>query len=197
MNELADAKDSYTGLMDIKSAFIGSIPGDAPLLEELGIDMNSIKLECLLPIKAFQKNQILQKASDDLTGPLIILFAFTFTLVLQGKIHFGYIYLISLMSSFVIFSLLNLMSNKAIGYLMICNVMGYSMTPVVTFSFVNIVSKWLGLNIRILLGAIGAFWSAFTASKMFCIHLEFVDRQAIVLYPLFLAYCCFVMMILF
>lgn len=197
MGELEEERDSYTGRIDLRSAFTGTMPNDAPLLKELGIDIDMIKFECLVPFKIFQKEFVSGKQSNDLTGPIVILSIFTFSLVLQCKIHFGYIYLISLMSSFTIFALLNLMSNRHIGYLSCCNIMGYSLTPVVGFSFINLVSRWLNLKLRLFLGIVTGTWSAFSASKVYCSHLEFIDRQAIVMYPLFLAYCCFVMMIIF
>jgi protein YIPF5/7 len=197
MSEFMEERDSYTGRVDLKAAFTGTRTGDPPLLNELGIDLELIKSECLVPFKIFQKDFTAGKQSNDLTGSIIILCIFTFSLVLQCKIHFGYIYLVSLVSSFTIFALLNLMSNKTIGYLSCCNIMGYSFSPVVGFSFLNLVSRWLGVKVRLVLGILAGAWSAFSASKVYCSHLEFVNKQAIVIYPLFLTYCCFVMMVIF
>lgn len=197
MNSFDDSKEGYTGVMDIRAAMTGSIPGDRPLMEELGIDLHTIKTESLLPVKVLQNAENIARASTDLTGPILILIMLTFTLVVQGKLHFGYIYLISLSSSFLICLLLNLLTPKSISFMLCCNIMGYSLAPVVAFSVVNILLVWTGMSIRLFIGIVMGAWSAYTASVMFCKHLETHDKLVVVGYPLFLAYACFIIMIIF
>lgn len=197
MNSLEDAKDEYMGKMDIRAAMTGSIPGDRPLAEELGIDLQAIKTESLLPIKVLQNTENMARASTDLTGPILILVMLTSTLVIQGKLHFGYIYLISLSSSFLVYLLLNLLSQRTISFILCCNIMGYSLAPVVGFSIANIFLVWIRVSLRAFIGAIIGFWCAYTASVVFCKHMEISDKLLVVGYPLFLAYACFIMMVVF
>lgn len=197
MNSFDVARDGYTGKVDIKAAMAGSIPGDRPLTEELGIDLHAIKTESLLPVKVLQNSEDIARVSTDLTGPILILIMLTFTLVVQGKLHFGYIYLISLSSSFLIYVLLNLLNPKPVSFMLCCNIMGYSLTPVVVFSIVNILLVWTGTGVRVFIGIFMSLWSAYTASAVFCRHLETSDKLVVVGYPLFLAYACFVIMIIF
>lgn len=197
MNSLEDVKEEYTGKMDIKAAMIGSISGDRPLTRELGIDLHAIRTECLLPIRVLQSTEDIARASTDLTGPVIILIMLTSTLVIQGKLHFGYIYLISLSSSFLIYLLLNILTQRSISFMLCCNIMGYSLAPVVGFSVANIFLMWARTSIRVLIGATMGLWSAYTASVVFCKYLETNDKFVVVGYPLFLAYTCFVMMVVF
>ncbi|ELA41063.1 uncharacterized protein VICG_01856 [Vittaforma corneae ATCC 50505] len=192
-----ELKEQYTGRIDIKGALSGSFPGEKSLLEELSIDLNMIKTESLLPLKVLKHNTTEVNVSSDVTGPIIILVVFTLSLVIQGKLHFGYIYLISLTSSFLMFILLNLLTSKGVDYSICCNIMGYSMTPIVAFSLGSMVLVWTGMFIKSILGIGMSAWSAYTASKVVCTHLSLVEKMVVVGYPLFLAYMCFMMMVLF
>lgn len=188
---------SYSGKLEFRNAMVGSLPGDKPLAEELGIDLNTIKSESLLPIRVLQNYGNVASASTDLTGPIVILCVFAFSLVLQGKFHLSYIYLISISSSSFIFALLNLLTQKSIKFMICCNVMGYSLTPIAAFSLSNLLLLWLNLGFRIVLGLFISAWSAFTASSAFCNHLATKDKIIVMGYPLFLVYSCFIMMVLF
>lgn len=44
--------------MDIRSAFLGRIPEDPPLLEDLGIDLGIIKKDSYLIFKVLQKTPV-------------------------------------------------------------------------------------------------------------------------------------------
>lgn len=198
MNDFGDElKEQYTGKIDIKGALTGSFPGEKTLLEELSIDLTTIKTESLLPLKVLKQNTTEVNVSSDVTGPIIVLVVFTLSLVLQGKLHFGYIYLISLTSSFLIFVLLNLLTPKGVSYSTCCNIIGYSMTPVVAFSLGNMLLIWTGSFIRSVLGVGVSVWSAYTASKVVCTHLSLAEKTVVVGYPFFLAYMCYMMMVLF
>jgi len=188
--------EPYMGKIDIKGAFTGSSPGDRPLLEELSIDLNAIKSECLLPLKVLRTPGEVQ-VSSDIAGPVIVLVMFTLSLVLQGKLHFGYIYLISLTSTVLVFGLLNLLTHTGVSYAVCCNAMGYSMTPVVAFSFLNTVLAWAGRAVRASVCGGMCLWSAYVASRVLCQHLGAVEKTGVVSYPLFLAYISFGMMVIF
>lgn len=197
MDSYKNDNETHSNIIDIKGALTGSIPGERTLLEELSIDLHTIKAESLLPFKILQKHYEEIKTSSDLTGPIIILLIFTFSLVLQGKIHFGYIYLISLTSSFLIYFLINLLTVRKTSYLTCCNIIGYAMTPVVAFSFANIILSRISATFNVIIGISMCFWSAYTAALVFCIQLQLTEKTLVILYPLFLAYMSFMMMTLF
>lgn len=190
-------EENYNGIIDLKGAFTGYLPGDNPLLEELSINLGNIKSESLLPWKILTKNTADLKVSTEIIGPIIILILFTLSLLLQGKLRFGYIYLISLTSSFLIFVLLNLITPVGVKYTTCCNIMGYSMAPIVGFSVISMLLIWTGYFIRSVLGVVMCIWSAYTATSVVCIYFNLFEQTIVVGYPMFLAYMCFTMMILF
>lgn len=178
-----------------KEAFLGSLPDDPPLLSELGIDLAAIKDEASLPIRVFNTSSFV--TSSDLTGPITILLAFTLSLVLQGKLHFEYIYLISLSSTLFIYVVTNLISAKPLPFAVCSNVMFYSFSPILLFSFLNIVFRFLPRWMRLLAGFGTTLWSCYTASYVFCCNLQQSNKLVVLAYPLLLTYLCFIMMIIF
>jgi hypothetical protein len=190
-SEHSKTEDFYTGEISIKKALFKGLPEDPPFLEALGIDLEAIKKESLLPIKVLTNPSEIITSTSDLTGPITILIIFTFSLLLQGKVHFEYIYLISLSSSFFIYALINLLCSSTVGFFTCCNILISSLTPVVTFSFFNLPLKFLGLYFRIAVSLVMGIWSAFTASHVFCKQIEQEDKKIVLGYPLFLSYSCF------
>jgi hypothetical protein len=83
---------------------------DLPLLEELGISPANIKHK-LISVLTFHRidKQILE--DSDMAGPLLVFILFAFSLVLQTKTHFGYLYGLAIFGSLMIYLLMNLMSN--------------------------------------------------------------------------------------
>ncbi|KAI5170433.1 protein YIPF5/7 [Pancytospora epiphaga] len=198
MNGFEEPGDSYSDKLDLKGAFTGALPNDHPLLYDLGIDLSLIKTEALLPINVLRSHTApsLSKGSD-LTGPILFLALFTSLLVLHGKIHFGYVYFISLFSCASIYTLLLFLGAQNISALICCSVLGYSMGPVLLFSMLNIALKWMGLPVQIIVGMLSAVWGAYTAGVVFREHMLLGDKLFIVIYPIFLVYLAFVLMVVF
>ncbi|KAI4292993.1 protein YIPF5/7 [Pancytospora philotis] len=199
MNSYEAPQTGYADRFDLKNAITGALPGDAPLLYELGINLKLIRAESLLPVRVLsaKPGQPLIGDEGDLTGPILTLALFTAFLILHGKIHFGYIYLMSLFSCASVYALLNLLQPMPIGAVLCSSVLGYSMGPVVVYAVAA-----LGLRrvAPVLLGAVGvlaAAWSAYTAATVFCTHLGAKNRGAVVGIPLFLVYMSFVLMVQF
>jgi protein YIPF5/7 len=189
----------YIDKINIRSALTGSLPEDPPLLSELGIDFSTIKKESHLIFKVLQRSTVdfsfIRNA--DLSGPVIFIILYTISLVINRKVHFGYIYFISLVTSLSTYFLLNVIDLKYIGLLECCSVLGYSLLPVVFFSFLNLLLSRTGLGIRVCCGLLFAGWSSYTASVVFCQYLSLTNKQMILGYPLLLAYVCFTMIVLF
>lgn len=197
MRGLDDAHGAYVDRINFRLAMTGALPNDPPLLEELGISLPLIKTESQLPLRVFRPSTIPACSTSDLTGPVLILVLFTALLVLHGKLHFGYIYLISLTSAFFIYVLLTLIATKETSIITCCSVLGYSLGPVLLYSLMHIALRWTSIYVRVAAGLGMAFWSACTASIVFCRHLELANKTYVVGFPLLLTYVCFVLMVLF
>ncbi len=197
MGNFEDPRAVYVDRVNFKLAMTGSLPNDPPLLEELGISLPLIRAESQLPLRVLRKSAGPVCNTSDLTGPILILVLFTALLVLHGKLHFGYIYLISLTSASLVYVLLNLIATKDTSIVICCSILGYSLGPVLLYSLMHIGLRWTSVYVRVAVGLGMAFWSAYTASIVFCQYLELSNRTYVVGFPLLLTYVCFVLMVLF
>jgi hypothetical protein len=165
---------------------------EPPLLEELGINLQSIKNKIIgvITLKRIDKKFL---EDSDMAGPLLIFLLFAFSSVLQYKINFGYIYGISVFGSILVFLLLNLMSkNDGILLYNTISVLGYCLIPIVLLSFIAVF-----LDMKNILGGIGAalaiILASLNASRFFEIGLDMHSQRWIIFYPVALFYTCFVL----
>jgi hypothetical protein len=75
----------------------------------LGIEPNRIKERILLVLKAGEPTYEMI-ADPDLSGPILIAMSLGCLLLLSGKVHFGDIYAMFILGNFLIYFLLNFMS---------------------------------------------------------------------------------------
>ena len=169
---------------------------EPPLLEELGINPQSIKNKILgvITLKRIDKKFL---EDSDMAGPLLIFLLFAFSSVLQYKINFGYIYGISVFGSILVFLLLNLMSkNNGILLYNTISVLGYCLIPIVLLSFIAVF-----LDMKNVLGGVIAFCaivlSSLNASRFFEIGLDMYSQRWIIFYPVALFYTCFVLVTIY
>ncbi|OTN65503.1 putative Yip1 protein [Plasmodium knowlesi] len=139
---------------------------ELPLLEELGINFDLISKR-MKSVFMFYKIDDTLFENSDLSGPLIIVLALGFILLLAGKASFSYIYLIGIVSSLSIYLLLNMMSqNLTLDLYRTISMLGYALLPLVILSFISII-----INLRSKKGYTISFccisWSALTASRFF------------------------------
>ena len=169
---------------------------ELPLLEELGINPQNIKNKIIgvITLKRIDKKFL---EDSDMAGPLLIFLLFAFSLVLQYKINFGYIYGISLFGSILLFLLLNLMSkNNGILLYNTISVLGYCLIPIVLLSFIAVfldMKNFLGG----LLSLIAIVLSSLNASRFFEIGLEMYSQRWLIFYPVALFYTCFVLVTIY
>ena len=170
---------------------------ELPLLEELGINPQNIKNKIIgvITLKRIDK-QFLK--DSDMAGPLLIIMLFAFSLVLQYKINFGYIYGISLFGSVLIFLLLNLMSkgNNSILLYNTMSVLGYCLIPIVLLSFFAIFLDMKNIFGEIL-SLIAIILSSLNASRFFEIGLDMSSQRWLIFYPIALFYTCFVLVTIY
>lgn len=169
---------------------------ELPLLEELGINPQSIKNKIIgvLTLRRIDKKFL---EDSDMAGPILIFLSFAFSLVLQYKSCFGYIYGISLFGSLLLFLLLNLMSkNNSILLYNTISVLGYCLIPIVFLSFLAIV-----FSMKNFFGAIfcstAIILSSLNASRFFEIALEMYSQRWLIFYPVALFYTCFVLVTIY
>ncbi|NXG43390.1 YIPF5 protein, partial [Psilopogon haemacephalus] len=178
-------------------AFYGTnFEDEPPLLEELGINFDHIwqkTLTVLHPLKVAD-GSIMNET--DLAGPMVFCLAFGATLLLAGKIQFGYVYGISAIGCLGMFCLLNLMSMTGVSFGCVASVLGYCLLPMILLSTFAIVFSLQGMmGIILTAGIIG--WCSFSASKIFISALAMEGQQLLVAYPCALLYGVFALISVF
>ncbi|KAL7671011.1 hypothetical protein ACOME3_005924 [Neoechinorhynchus agilis] len=190
---------------------------EKPLLEELGIDLSSIWKQT-----AFVMNPFVASSSctsdelllSDLTGPLVFIVAFAFSLLFGlGKHYFGYIYGYSSVGCLLMYGLLAAMDtaysktnqSSMITLAFTTSALGYCLLPIVALSFVWPILKLSNLNSGILAAfvvvvAIG--WSTYAAARLLATAMV-TDQQTkrglriLVGYPCLLFYVVFALFVIF
>lgn len=169
---------------------------EPPLMEELGINFDHIvqkTLSVLNPLKQ-PHHDIMQ--DTDLAGPLVFGLAFGASLMLSGKIHFGYIYGIGVVGCLAMYCLLNLMSMTGVSSGCTISVLGYCLLPMVFLSFSSALLSLQGL-LGVVLTAVTVLWCSLSASKLFVSALEMDHQQLLVAYPCCLVYGVFALLTVF
>lgn len=132
----------------------------------------------------------------DLAGPMVFCLAFGATLLLAGKIQFGYVYGISAIGCLGMFCLLNLMSMTGVSFGCVASVLGYCLLPMILLSSFAVVFSLQGMvGIVLTAGIIG--WCSFSASKIFISALAMEGQQLLVAYPCALLYGVFALISVF
>lgn len=197
--DFEEQKEAYVDKIDIKKALMGTLTDDKPLLEELGINLNVIKKESLMIFKVLNPKDIKVSFIEeaDMSGPIIFILLYTLCLFINCKMHFGYVYLISIISLFSIYFLLNVIDTVSIGLLQCCSVMGYAFVPMNIFSFINIFLNWCGSTFKIIIGILFTLWSSYISTTVFITYLGLNNKRLVVWYPLMLCYGCFSLLVIF
>ncbi|KAI9833194.1 MAG: hypothetical protein M1819_003817 [Sarea resinae] len=84
--------------------------GEPPLLEELGVNFDHIKLKTLTVLNPLARVDQHIMDDSDLAGPVLFFLLFGTFLLFSGKVHFGYIYGLALLGSCTLHMILSLMS---------------------------------------------------------------------------------------
>ncbi|XP_029030613.1 protein YIPF5 [Betta splendens] len=179
-----------------QSMYSSSFDDEPPLLEELGINFDHIwqkTLTVLHPLKAAD-GSIMNET--DLAGPMVFCLAFGATLLLSGKIQFGYVYGISAIGCLGMYCLLNLMSMTGVSFGCVASVLGYCLLPMILLSSFGVLFSLQGMMGIILTAAIIG-WCSFSASKIFISALAMDGQQLLVAYPCALLYGVFALISVF
>uniref|UniRef100_A0AAV2J8W4 Protein YIPF n=1 Tax=Knipowitschia caucasica TaxID=637954 RepID=A0AAV2J8W4_KNICA len=179
-----------------QSMYNSTFDDEPPLLEELGINFDHIwqkTLTVLHPLKAAD-GSIMNET--DLAGPMVFCLAFGATLLLSGKIQFGYVYGISAIGCLAMYCLLNLMSMTGVSFGCVASVLGYCLLPMIVLSSFGVLFSLQGLmGVIITASIIG--WCSLSASKIFISALAMDGQQLLVAYPCALLYGVFALISVF
>ncbi|XP_015264154.1 PREDICTED: protein YIPF7 isoform X2 [Gekko japonicus] len=203
--EVLSSSQPYTGQI-FQPAHSSEFPSDntypdsfdeePPLLEELGINFDHIWQKTLTVLNPMKPADGSIMNETDLTGPMVFCLALGATLLLVGKVHFGYVYGMSAIGCITIHALLNLMSIASVSYGCVASVLGYCLLPMVILSSYAVIFSLQGiLGTLLALTIIG--WCSLSASKIFTSALAMEGQQLLVAYPCALLYGLFALMTVF
>lgn len=168
---------------------------EPPLLEELGIRFDHIwsKTRAVILLTKIDESIL---DDTDLAGPVFFCLLLGASLLMSGKVHFGYIYGFSVMGCFGMFLLLNLLHATGIDFWRTCSVLGYGLLPVIGLAVLTIFMSLKGV-LGSVLSVIVILWSTFAVSRILDAKLELTDTFWLVVYPVALLYSCFVLITIF
>jgi hypothetical protein len=175
---------------------VNSFEHEPPLLEELGINFNHIFAKTMCVLNPFKKPPESIINDTDLSGPLVFCIAYGFSLLLLGKIQFGYVYGITALGCLSMYSLLNLMSDNGVSAICISSTLGYCLLPMVILSFLAQVILLNSLH-GIIISLMFILWCSLSASKLFVNALHMTNQQLLVLYPCSILYGIFALLNIF
>ncbi|XP_056658555.1 protein YIPF7 [Monodelphis domestica] len=176
--------------------YADSFDEEPPLLEELGINFDHIWQKTLTVLNPLKPADGSIMNETDLTGPILFCIALGATLLLAGKVQFGYVYGMSAIGCLGIHALLNLMSTSGVSYGCVASVLGYCLLPMVILSSCAIFFSLQGT-----IGTIAALiiigWCSLSAAKIFSSALTMEGQQLLVAYPCALLYGLFALLTIF
>jgi len=178
------------------SSYDDDFENEPPLLEELGINVEHIILR-MQGVAFFKKldEDILRDA--DLSGPLLICLTLGMSLLLAGKLQFGYIYGLAAGGSFGICMLINVMSQKGgIDLYKTMSILGYGMIPIVFLSILGIFIS-LKSTFGIVAASLCVGWATATSSRFFATAIAMDQQRWLVAYPVGLVYTFFTLITIF
>ncbi|XP_070553138.1 protein YIPF5-like [Ptychodera flava] len=179
-----------------QDTYTESFEDEPPLLEELGINFEHIYQKTLSVMNPFRETDPAVIHDSDIAGPLVFAIMFGASLLLAGKVHFGYIYGIGGVGCVAVWMLLNMMSLTGVSISCIISVLGYCLLPMVFLSTFAILFSLQGLlGNAVALAAI--LWCSLSASKLFVTALAMDKQQLLVAYPCALLYGVFALLTVF
>ncbi|NXI30091.1 YIPF7 protein, partial [Sterrhoptilus dennistouni] len=203
--DMVPSSQSYTGQI-LQPAYSPDTPSqlgytdgfdeEPPLLEELGINFEHIWQKTLTVLNPTKPADGSIMNETDLTGPMVFCLALGATLLMAGKVHFGYLYGMSAIGCLAMHTLLNLMSTSGVSHGCVASVLGYCLLPMVILSSSAVVFSLQGIPGTVLaLFIIG--WCSLSASKIFTSALAMEGQQLLIAYPCALLYGLFALLTVF
>nr|CAB3267827.1 protein YIPF5-like [Phallusia mammillata] len=179
-----------------QGSYSGSFDDEPPLLEELGINFDHIYRKTVAVLNPFTVTEAGIVNETDLAGPLCFCLALGATLLLGGKVSFGYIYGIGGLGVVAIYALLNVMTITGVTMGCVASVIGYCILPMVFLSTCSVVLSLKGI-LGIVLSLLTVSWCSLSASKLFVCGFNMDSQQLLIAYPCALLYGVFALLTVF
>ncbi|KAF2444888.1 Yip1-domain-containing protein [Karstenula rhodostoma CBS 690.94] len=192
--------------------------GEPPLLEELGVNFGHMKMKTLAVLNPFGRIDQHIMDDSDVAGPILFFFVFGTSLLLSGKLHFGYIYGLAVLGTILLHTILSLMSpplsaaevassqdhgqhenshfSSSLTYPRSASVLGYCLLPLVLVAILGIVVPLDGF-LGYLLTSLAIVWCSYSSSSMFTVVGRMTSMRGLVAYPMVLFYGSFGIMAIF
>lgn len=178
---------------------------EPPLLDELEIYPERILHKSMLILNPFHVDAALDKSPElirepDLAGPIVFCLLFGVSLFVAGsKVHFGYIYGLSMISVCGMYALLLMMTDgcgQILTFVRVASAMGYGILPIVWLSILSIFVSFnstFGITVAMLCITLSTLGS----SRM-CVSLaNDSSRRLLIAYPCALVYIAFTFLVVF
>ncbi|KAM9677693.1 protein YIPF7 [Trichechus inunguis] len=179
-----------------QSPYIDGFDEEPPLLEELGINFDHIWQKTLTVLNPLKPADGSIMNETDLAGPILFCLALGASLLMAGKVQFGYVYGMSAIGCLGIHALLNLMSFSEVSYGCVASVLGYCLLPMVILSSCAIFFSLQGAT-GTMLALVIVGWCSLSASKIFISALAMEGQQLLIAYPCALVYGLFALLTIF
>jgi hypothetical protein len=123
-----------------------------------------------------------------------------FLLTLQGKLHFGAIYGLSVLGIILSKALLSLMADTPVPLQLVISTLGYCLLPNAVLAVFSTLHVWIigrSTGIILPLALVIIAWSAWCATSMFTQAFRLQHCRYLVLYPATLFYAVFAALTIF
>lgn len=174
---------------------------EPPLLEELGISPTRIfekSLAVLNPFRTGRTFDVTLLYETDFAGPAALCVLLGSCLLLAGgKVPFGYVYGLVMMSCLAMYVLLTLMTKEGSVTLgSVASVLGYCLLPIVILSAIGVFLP-LYNSLGFVCAVLAVMWSSLAASKLFVMMLGDTQQRPLIAYPCTLLYGTFALIVVF
>lgn len=178
---------------------------EQPLLDELEIYPDRIidkSLAVLNPFHALElaKNPAFLFEQTDLAGPILFCLTLAASLFVSGsKAHFGYIYMLCIISVIGMYVLITLMCNTVehfVSVAAVASILGYSLLPLVGLSVLRVFVT-LNSMLGFVLAVLAVMLATRGASNVFCVMTGDPQQRFLFAFPCALLYLVFMLLVLF
>lgn len=197
------ACDAYTGTFSSSKSDSThcDLEEEPPLLEELGISPTRIFEKSLAVLNPFRTDRTFDVSllhETEFAGPAALCILLGSCLLLAGgKVPFGSVYGLVMMSCFAMYVLLTLMTTEGSVTLgSVASILGYCLLPIVVLSVFGVVLP-LYSPLGFVCAALAVMWSSLSASKLFVMMVGDTHQRPLIAYPCTLLYGTFALIIVF
>ena len=141
---------------------------EPPLLEELGINLPHIREKTLAVLNPMKPVDADLMSDTDMAGPLAFCLLLGMSLLLRGKVHFGYIYGFGVFGCLAVATVIQLMapSSKDIRTWLVFSILGYNLLPINFLALVAVLIDLKGF-FGLILSVVAISWSTAASTRLF------------------------------